>query len=61
MTEPIIPVRAGGEIDAWWQQVASLARADGAVNVDADPEEARAMAEKLRLPWFRWPISTGSG
>lgn len=49
MTEPIIPVRAGGEIDPWWQQVVSLARADGAVNVDTAPEDARAVAEKLRL------------
>lgn len=49
MTEPIIPVKPGGEVDPWWQQVASLARADGAVNVDADPEDADAAAGKLGL------------
>jgi hypothetical protein len=35
MTEPIIPVKAGGETDAWWEQVVSLARADGVVNLVA--------------------------
>jgi hypothetical protein len=49
MTEPIIPVTPGGEIDPWWQRVASLSRADGAVNVDADPGDARMVAEKLGL------------
>jgi hypothetical protein len=50
MTEPIIPVKSGGEIDPWWLQVVTLARADGAVNVDADPEEALVVAGKLGLP-----------
>lgn len=49
MTEPIIPVKPGGEVDTWWQQVVSLARVDGAVNVDVDPEDARAAAGKLGL------------
>jgi hypothetical protein len=42
MTEPIIPVKPGGEVDEWCEQVISLARADSAVNVDADPEDASA-------------------
>jgi hypothetical protein len=50
MTEPIIPVKPGGEIDAWWQQVVTLTRVDGAVNVDADPEAALIVAGKLGLP-----------
>jgi hypothetical protein len=49
MTEPIIPVKTGGELDPWWQQVASLARADSAVNVDANPEDASAAARKLGM------------
>ena len=49
MTEPIIPVKPGGDVDPWWQQVAQLARADGAVNVDADPEDAAVAARRLGL------------
>jgi len=49
MTEPIIPVKRGGEVDASWQQVVSLARADNAVNVDVDPEDASAAAGKLGM------------
>jgi hypothetical protein len=49
MTEPIIPVKPGGDIDPWWRQVAQLARADGAVNVDADPEDATVAAGRLGL------------
>jgi hypothetical protein len=49
MTEPIIPVKPGGDVDPWWRQVARLARADGAVNVDLDPEDAAAAASTLGL------------
>jgi hypothetical protein len=49
MTEPVIPVRPGGEVDAWWHQVVSLARVDAVVNVDADPDDASAAAGKLGL------------
>jgi len=49
MTEPIIPVKPGGEIDPWWEQVVSLARIDSAVNVDVDPEDAAAVARKLGM------------
>ena len=49
MTESIVPVKAGGEIDPWWQRVVLTARADGAVNVDADPDDAAKVAEKLGL------------
>lgn len=49
MTEPIIPVKPGGDVDPWWRQVAQLARVDGAVNVDADPEDAAVAAGRLGL------------
>ena len=49
MAEPIIPVKPGGDVDPWWRQVARLARADGAVNVDANPEDAAAAAAGLGL------------
>ena len=49
MTEPIIPVKPGGEIDPWWEQVVSLARADSAVNVDVGPEDAAKVAGKLGM------------
>jgi hypothetical protein len=34
MTEPIVSVKPGGEINPWWQQVVSTVRADGAMNVE---------------------------
>jgi hypothetical protein len=49
MTEPIIPVKPAGDVDEWWQQVVSLARADGVVNVDVDPEDAAVVARKLGM------------
>ena len=49
MTEPIVPVKLGGEINPWWQQVVSAVRADGRVNVDADPDDAAKVAETLGL------------
>jgi hypothetical protein len=49
MTEPIVPVKPGGEIDLWWQQVVSTARGDSVVNVDADPDDAAKVAETLGL------------
>ena len=49
MTEPIVPVKPGGEIDPWWQRVVSTARADSAVNVDADPDDAAKVAETFGL------------
>lgn len=49
MTEPIIPVKQDGEVDPWCEQVVSLSRADSAVNVDVDPEDAAAVAGKLGL------------
>jgi hypothetical protein len=49
MTEPIIPVKPGGDVDPWWEQMVSLARADGAVNVDVEPETAAAVARKLGM------------
>lgn len=49
MTEPIVPVKSGGEIDPWWQRVVSTVRADSAVNVDADPVDAAKVAEALGL------------
>ena len=49
MTEPIVPVKPGGEIDPWWQRVVSTARADSAMNVDADPDDAAKVAETFGL------------
>ena len=49
MTEPIIPVKPGGEVDPWWQQVVSLARADVAVNVNVVPGDASAAASNLDM------------
>ena len=49
MTEPIIPVKPGGDIDPSWQRVVALARADSVVNVDVDPAAAAAAAEKLGM------------
>src|SRR5260370_10734446 len=49
MTEPIIPVKPGGDVDAWWEQVVSLARADSAVNVDVDAGDAGAVVGKMGM------------
>ena len=49
MTEPIIPVKPGGEVDKWWQQVVSLSRADVTVNVDVPPDDASAAAKRLGM------------
>jgi hypothetical protein len=49
MTEPIIPVKPGGEIDPWSRQVVSLARADVAVNVDMHPDDASTAASDLGI------------
>jgi hypothetical protein len=49
MTEPIIPVRPGSDLEPWWSRVVSLSRADIAVNIDADPTEAAATARALGL------------
>ncbi len=49
-TEPIIPVRRSGSIDAWWEQVVDLGNVDGLVNVDVDPETAQQSATRLGLP-----------
>ncbi len=49
MSEPIIPVKLGGEVDRWWRQVAGVASVDQAVNVDLPPEDAAAAAVALGL------------
>jgi hypothetical protein len=49
MTEPIIPVNPGGDVDPWWKQVVTIARADGAVNVDVPAEDAAIAAGALGL------------
>jgi hypothetical protein len=49
MTEPIVPVKPGGEFDPWYGQVVPLARVDAAVNVDVPPEDASSAAAKLDL------------
>jgi hypothetical protein len=67
MTEPIVPVKPGGEIDPWWQQVVSTTRADSAVNVDAEPDDAAKVAETLGLGLvpltvtpMSWPAKSAS-
>jgi hypothetical protein len=49
MTEPIVPVKPGGEFEAWFGQLTSLARVDVAVNVDAPSEDASAAAAELGM------------
>ncbi len=52
-TEPIIPVRAGGIVNAWWRQVVELSAVDGLVNVDVDDDHAKKAAQDLGLPLTR--------
>ena len=49
VTEPIVPVRANGRIDAWWAQVVDLSNVDGLVNVDLPPALADSAATQLGL------------
>src|SRR5260370_41280586 len=55
MTEPIIPVKPGGDVDAWCEPVVSLARADRAVNVGVDPGDAAAVVGKMGMDL--WPVA----
>ncbi|MGO8957280.1 MAG: hypothetical protein ACLQFR_07920 [Streptosporangiaceae bacterium] len=48
-SEPIIPVKQGGEIDPWWRQVASVAAVDEAVNVDVAEADVAATGEALGI------------
>ena len=50
VTEPIIPVRADGRIDAWWQQVVDLSNVDGLVNVNLPSELAESAKTRFGLP-----------
>lgn len=47
MTEPIVPVKPGGEFEPGYGQITSLARVDAAVNVDAPSADASAAAAEL--------------
>ena len=49
MTEPIVPVQPGGEMDGWWPQVVTLADADATVNIDVPEADASAAAGALGL------------
>jgi hypothetical protein len=49
MTEPIVPVLEGGTVEDWARNVVTLARMDGAVNVNLPREEADAAAAALGL------------
>jgi len=49
VAEPVVPVKPGGEVETWWEQVVSLACVDAVVNVDADPGDASAVAGRLGL------------
>ena len=50
VTEPIVPVRAAGTIDAWWAQVVDLSNVEGLVNVNLPSALAESVAERLGLP-----------
>ncbi len=49
MTEPIVPVKSGGAVDAWSRQLVQTADVDGLVNVDLPESDAEAAAGHLRL------------
>lgn len=49
ITEPIVPVRKGGHVDALWEQLIETADVDGLVNVDAHEEDATAVGIRLGL------------
>jgi hypothetical protein len=53
MSEPIIPVKPGGEVEAWWQQVATAAALDEEVSVDLSPQDA-ATAGTQKISTIRW-------
>lgn len=50
VTEPIVPVRATGGVDAWWEQVVGLSNVDGLVNVNLPSAVAESVAARLGLP-----------
>lgn len=49
-TEPIIPVSAKGEIADWYHDVVTLAKVDGAINVNLPQEAAVLAARTIGLP-----------
>ena len=49
-TEPIVPVRADGRVDAWWKQVVNLSNVEGLVNVNLQSALAESVAARLDLP-----------
>jgi hypothetical protein len=52
-TEPIVPVKGGGRIDAAWSQFVEFANLDEVVNIDVDHDEAVVAARSLGLPLER--------
>lgn len=49
-TEPIVPVRVGGKIDAAWARVVELSNVDGLVNVHLPPALTERAAGQFGLP-----------
>jgi hypothetical protein len=49
MSEPIIPVKPGGDLEDWWRQVVALADVDAVVNIDVPESDAATTAGKLAL------------
>jgi hypothetical protein len=52
-TEPIVPVKGDGRIDAAWAQFVEFANLDEVVNIDVDYDEAVVAARSLGLPLER--------
>src|SRR2546430_14578182 len=53
ISEPIVPVKDGGEIDAWRKEVDHVARAEGVVNIgvpDDAPDNATHALGLTALP-----------
>jgi hypothetical protein len=50
MSEPIVPVLAGGRIGSWHRQVVEVSGVDCFVNVDVSDADAQALAARMGLP-----------
>lgn len=49
VTEPIVAVRKGGDVDGLWEQLVEVADVDGLVNVDARDSDAKSVAARFGL------------
>lgn len=46
LSEPILPLAAGADLEPWWDQVLELSNVDGLVLVDADRDSALKVADR---------------